>query len=294
MFSSGEKYMKKERVNRGLLPICTVFAAGLFFRQLYNLSLSNFIIENHEVPAVFDGFRILQISDLHNNKLICHKGRLALKIKSLAPDVIFITGDIVDRTRADFDVAVGLARELVKICPVYYIPGNHEARLRQRDILFRQLKQTGVILLFDRKEFIERNNERISVTGIMDPRFDNYRSKRVSNNTRIMLRLRDLRPLDKEYFNILLAHRPENPALFSNEGYDLVFSGHAHGGQWRLPVFGALYAPGQGIFPEYTSGVHMINDTAVVISRGLGNSDMPVRINNPFELVVVTLKHKKD
>ena len=286
--------MKKTEYAKSLFPLFLLssIGAGLFFRQLSHFTLSNYVVENRKIPISFDGFRILQISDLHNNKLLCYHGKMLSKIRSLAPDSIFITGDIVDSIRTDYDVAVKLARELTGICPVFYTPGNHEARLAQHDVLFRQLKLAGVNVLLDRRENISRGGDRLSVAGVMDPRFSRNHSKYISNSVKTLLRLRTLRPLDENLFNILLAHRPESLAIYADEGYDLVFSGHAHGGQWRIPAFGPVFAPGQGLFPEYTSGVHSIAQTTLVVSRGLGNSEMPIRINNPFELVLVTLKHK--
>ncbi len=282
---------KKNQNSKWPLFLLAGIGTGLFLHQLNHVSLSNYVIENDKIPSSFDGFRILHISDLHSNKLLCHNGKLISKIRALRPDIAVISGDIASRSMTDIDTAVHFARDLSTICDIYYIPGNHEAAIHHRDILFRQLKNAGATLLFDNRKTIDRGGDSISITGLMDPQFDRFRTKKVSNNMRLMLRLRKMEPVDESMFNILLSHRPEHLALYSNYGYDLVFSGHAHGGQWRVPAFGALYAPDQGVLPEYTGETHTFNGTTMVISRGLGNSFLcPVRINNPFELVVVTLK----
>lgn len=281
--------MNEKKKSKLPLLLLAGVGAGLFAYQLNHVVATDYVIENDKIPPSFDGFRILQISDFHNNGSIIHDGKLAKKIRALTPDVIFITGDIADDMRTDFDTAVRFARDLASFCEVYYVPGNHEAALRYRDILFRQLEYAGVKLLFDRGEEIRCGGDTISVSGVMDPHFDRFRSRKVSNNMRLMMRLRNMKPTDGRY-HILLSHRPEHLTLYSNYGYDLVFAGHAHGGQWRVPSFGGLYAPGQGILPEYSGGVYQTNGTTMVVSRGLGNSVLPLRINNPYELVLVTLK----
>lgn len=286
--------MDIKETKREALPLALLAggAALLFLRQLWRLTLSNYVVESDKLPGEFDGFRILQVSDLHNNKLLCHNGRLASKIKTLAPDIIVVTGDVVDSGWTDLDVAVRFIREAAAVCPVFYVPGNHEARLRERDILFRMLKHAGATLLFDRRECIEKGAGKLFITGVTDPHFDRLKAKGVSGSMRLTARLRSMPAVEEEFFNILLTHRSEHPALYSKYGYDLIFAGHAHGGQWRLPAFGAVYSPNQGLFPEYTAGVHRMDGAEMIISRGLGNSVLPLRINNPFELVMVTLKRR--
>jgi len=280
---------------KDLLPYSLLVGAAttLFFRQLWRLTLSNYVVENPKIPEAFDGLRILQLSDLHNNKLICHNGRLATRIRALAPDIVVVTGDAVDSSWTNSDISVRLFREISDVCPIYYVPGNHEARLQEKDILFRMFKQAGARLLFDRREYMEKGGEKLSISGVMDPHFDRIRKKGISSSMRMTLRLRRLPPVEPDCFNILLSHRSEHIAIYSEKGYDLIFAGHAHGGQWRLPAFGAVYSPNQGLFPEYTSGVHRMGSATMIVSRGLGNSAVPLRINNPFELVMVTLKRKK-
>lgn len=287
--------MKNEKYKRELLPytLLTGTAVALFVRQLWRLTLTNYVVEHRKVPEAFDGFRILQISDLHNNKLLCHNGRLFSKIKALAPDIVVITGDAVDSARTNLDLAARLIREVSAICPVYYVPGNHEARLSEKDILFRMFRQAGAKLLFDKREYIVKGDQRLSIAGVMDPHFDRLRAKRVAHGMRLTQRLRNMPPVDPDCFSILLSHRAEHLALYAEYGYDLIFAGHAHGGQWRLPAFGAVYSPNQGLFPEYTSGIHRVGCATMIVSRGLGNSGVPLRINNPFELVMTTLKRER-
>lgn len=284
--------MDENRKSRSILPYLLLAGTGavLFARQLTQVVTTQYVIESDRVPSAFDGFRIVQVSDLHNNKFICHEGRLAERVKRLRPDIVVITGDIADDIRPDFDIAVRFVRSVSAFADIFYVPGNHEAALKNRDLLFRRLKYAGATLLFDRGEIVEHGGEHIALTGVIDPHFDRFRSGKVSNNMRLMMHFRDMEPVDPDLFNVLLSHRPEHLPLYAGNRFDLVFAGHAHGGQWRVPPLGGLYAPNQGILPEYTSGVYELAGTQMVVSRGLGNSVMPLRIGNPFELVLATLK----
>ena len=285
---------KKDRIS---IPYLMLASAGviLFIRQLLNITVSKHTIVSSKIPESFDGFKILHLSDLHNNRLLCRDDRLFHRIKELAPDIMVITGDIVDSFAPQLEIVYDFAAKIAKICDVYYIPGNHEARILQRDILFRQLKNAGVKLLFDSREGIIRNNDRITITGLMDPKFEQKKTiRRIPDNMHVTLKLRELPPLEDNLFNILLSHRPEHFAIYANYYYDLIMTGHAHGGQWRFPVIGAVFSPGQGLFPAYTSGVYRTNESCMVVSRGLGNTKLPLRINNPFELALVTLRSSKE
>ena len=273
--------------------LLTGAAAALFIRQLLHVTLTRHTIESSRIPPAFDGFKILHLSDLHNNRLLCRDDSLFSRIKKLSPDIIVITGDIVDSLIPQLDIAVDFASKLTGICDVYYVPGNHEAKISQRDILFRQLKNAGVKLLFDSRIDIVKDNESITITGIMDPKFKReYTLRKTPANMQITLKLRELSPLDDDRFNILLSHKPEHFPIYAHYHYDLIMSGHAHGGQWRFPYVGAVFSPGQGLFPQYTSGMYRTGESTMIVSRGLGNTKLPLRINNPFELVLITLRRE--
>ena len=283
------KEQKHRQNSFPVFALCGV-GAGLFAWQLFHVVTTQYVIEHKKIPAEFDGFRIVQVSDLHNNHLICREGKLAARISALRPDIIVITGDLVDKTRVNYDMVLHLVRSLSSIADIYYVPGNHEASLNNRNILFRKLKLAGAKMLFDRREPIIRGSESITISGVIDPRFDIFRSDKVSDRMRMMMHFRDMEPVDPRFFNMLLVHRPENLTLYTDNRFDLVFAGHAHGGQWRIPPLGGIYVPNQGFFPEYSAGIYELCDTRMIVSRGLGNSLLPLRINNPFELIITTLK----
>ncbi len=235
-----------------------------------------------DVPEEFDGFTIVQISDLHNCELGENNIKVIEAIKQCDADIIVMTGDIVDSRNTKIDVAVKFIKEAVKIAPCYFVTGNHEARVNMKgeyEVLKEAFVQAGVRVLENEATDITINGKTIDLIGIQDTGFD--------LDTGVDYLLAGALP-DSPNFKILLAHRPEYFELY--EGVDLIFSGHAHGGQIRLPFIGGLYAPGQGLLPKYDSGIYVEDGREMVVNRGLGNSLFPVRINNKPEVVAVKLK----
>jgi len=175
----------------------------------------------------------------------------------------------------------------VDIAPVYYVTGNHEARISEYGKLKTALEITGVTVLENERTVLEKDGDTITLLGIDDPSFTaDYLtgdSAAVVKNT-----LDDL-VTEGVGYTVLLSHRPELFDVYAESGVNLVFSGHAHGGQIRLPFIGGLAAPNQGLFPKYDAGLFTEGDTNMVVSRGLGNSLFPFRVNNRPEIVVVQL-----
>lgn len=251
---------------------------------------THYNILNDEIPAGFDGYKIAQISDLHNASFGKENGVLLGILRSEAPDIIVITGDMVDRNHTDIQTAVRFAENAVDIADCYYITGNHEAGLDGGEYaeLVSGLENAGVIILDNETVTLEKDGEEISLTGISDPCFEDTDW---FDNTEEMITERKMRGMETgQGYNILLAHKPEFFGKYTEAGFDLVISGHAHGGQLRIPLVGGVYAPGQGLFPEYDGGVYEKNGACLVVSRGLGNSAIPVRVNNRPEVVIITLK----
>lgn len=238
--------------------------------------------------AALDGVRIAQISDLHGKDF---GGRLKKRLAQAEPDLVVFTGDLVGRGDQDFSAALDLARWTAALAPVCYAPGNHEATMKRKggyQSLRKELELAGVQVLENRTEILTLNGGLLRVTGLLDPEF--YDTDR--NTARELLAERLTQLTQGEGLNLVLAHRPELLEVCARGGADLVLSGHAHGGQVRLPFVGGLVAPGEGFFPKRTSGIHRLDGTEMVISRGLGNSVIPLRLFNRPELVVVTLRTK--
>lgn len=243
------------------------------------LEVNKYTITSSEIPASFDGFRIAQVSDLHNAELGDGNERLLALLEEEDPDLIVITGDIVDSRNTDIEVAIDFARAAAQIAPAYYVTGNHESRIGAWEDLKAGLTEAGVTVLENEKVSLERDRGTVTLLGIDDPTFRTGGPGET---------LADL-TAGEEGFTILLSHRPELFETYVSAGMDLVFSGHAHGGQVRLPFVGGLVAPNQGFFPEYDCGLYTEGTTHMLVSRGIGNSIIPLRINNRPEIVIVDI-----
>lgn len=236
------------------------------------------------LPEAFEGFKIAHVSDLHNAVFGRKNEKLLSLIRAAEPDIIAITGDLIDSRHTDIDSALAFVEAAAEIAPVYYVTGNHESRL-DFDEIEPRLITAGARVLRNEAEDIGRGGERIRLAGIDDPSFIRTGGTAEERAAAELEQLGD----GGGTFTVLLAHRPELVEVYAEYGAGLVLSGHAHGGQVRLPLLGGLYAPGQGLLPEYDSGLYSLGETQMVVSRGLGNSVAPLRVNNRPELVIVTL-----
>lgn len=255
------------------------------------LMVSNISLSSGRLPASFSGFRIAHVSDLHNTEFGADNAALPRLLKKCRPDIIVITGDLIDCHRTDVEIALRFARESVKIAPTYYVTGNHEAICPQYTGLKAGLAAAGVIVLEDGLVPLEQGGERITLLGLDDPNFTPRGDLPGGVPAMTAAKLKELLEEENTY-SILLSHRPELFETYAASGIDLVLSGHAHGGQFRLPFIGGLIAPNQGLFPKYDAGLYTEGNTNMVVSRGLGNSVIPVRFNNRPEIVLIELLAK--
>lgn len=281
------KYKKGKTIS---ILTFTVIALTMFFTWQNNaVGVTRYKYINSKLPKEFDGFRILQISDLHNKNFY---GRLSEKIKEANPDIIVITGDLIDRRNTRIDIAAEFVQEVVKIAPTYYVSGNHEQLSPEYTKLKEVLEKLSVENIENSYEKLSRGENELGLMGIADPAILQNEGTYLWDDSSLYVE-NSLKELFKDIdtdFNILLSHRPEKFHVYKKMNVDLVFSGHAHGGQIRIPFVGGLIAPNQGFFPKYTKGIYNEGATSMVVSRGLGNSIFPLRVFNPPELVVVTLK----
>jgi len=253
-----------------------------------SLEVTEYRITSETLPQGFSGFRIAQISDLHNAKFGMNNGKLLSRLADIHPDIIVITGDLIDSRRTDIKIALDFVDNAVQIAPVYYVTGNHEARVPEYEKLKNGLKEAGVVVLENEKIRIESNEEYITLMGLGDSSFavDSLSGDAASVTTANLMDLQH--PSDG--YTILLSHRPELFEIYVRHEVDLALTGHAHGGQFRLPLIGGLFAPNQGFFPKYDAGIFSKSETSMIVSRGIGNSIMPFRINNRPEIVLVNLE----
>lgn len=245
------------------------------------------LVCSNGIPEAFDAYRIVQISDLHDAQIGENNEKLIAMTAETEPDCIVLTGDFVDSSRFHPERSLSVAESLVKIAPVYYVSGNHEAILPDEDYqaLTDGLRGLGVCVLEDESAELTRDGQSIRLIGLTDIGFHPGTLEEKKDALRTALSA--LLPEDE--FSVTLAHRPELMDVYTECGAPLVLSGHAHGGQIRLPGIGGLIAPGQGLFPKYTEGKYEENGTTLVVSRGIGNSVLPLRVNDRPQIVVVQL-----
>ena len=281
------KHMKKRNIL--LILVALIFIICVIWTIWGNtaLELNTYTIESEKLPKSFDGYKIAHVSDLHNNEMGENNENLLAMLKDSAPDIIAITGDIVDSRNTDIEIALQFANEAEKIAPCYYITGNHEARVSEYESLKKGLIEIGVTVLEDKSISLEKSGEDITLMGVDDPSF--ITDYLLGDDEEVMQdKLSELK--SENSYTILLSHRPELFKIYVENDIDLVLSGHAHGGQFRLPFVDGLYAPNQGLFPEYDSGLYTEENTNMIVSRGIGNSLFPFRFNNRPEVILVKLK----
>ncbi len=280
------------------MPLILIKALALPFLMILIFMGNNWVegtayeLRSEKLPPSFDGFCIVQISDLHNHRFGPYQPQFLQLIRDANPDLIAITGDIINQGKVRLDYVLELVRQLTAIAPCYFVTGNNEVLFADLPGLLAQLETAGVKVLRGESVSWKRGAESLVVAGIDDPK--TFRASGMSIPQAVaqwekeLTRLRE--SIGQDRFTVLLSHRPEHISRYARLGFDVVLSGHAHGGQVRLPGIGALYAPNQGLLPHYTSGMYLSRETTMVVSRGLGRSPFPVRVLNRPEIVIVRLR----
>ena len=275
-------------MNRKLLALAPIIVASSIIRQNKKLKVRKTTLKFDKLPQAFDNFKIAQVSDIHCDKVGHSDLSFINKIKNFNPDMIVITGDILDSYNNNMDIAYNILSQLAIVAPCYFVSGNHELRLPEEyEQLKNRMKKLNITYLHNSKLFISKNNESINLVGVEDYNFFKNEDK-LNHRANFIKTLEEL--YSPNHFNILLSHRPEKFPIYADIRYELIFSGHAHGGQWRIPFVGGIFSPSQGFFPKYTNGNYVLEDSTLIVSQGLGNSSFPIRINNRIELVLATLK----
>ena len=235
------------------------------------------VTSQYYVPSdVKDDLTIVQLSDIHSKRFGPNNEKLIAQIKPLVTDMIVITGDMVHKWGDNVPAFVDSLAGLQKIAPVYAIPGNHEARIDEWPVLRDMLRKAGIRVIENDVAIFSKGGQRVSILGLneaTDPDID-----------QLVERLNEIGG-----FRIVLSHFPLKFEEYQKYKFDLQLSGHAHGGQWRLPIIGGLYSPDQGLFPHYDAGMFEADDRVMVVSRGLGNSEFPLRLFNYPEVVCVNV-----
>lgn len=244
------------------------------------LQVTYYSIENDKIQK---DIRILLLTDFHSNSYGKNAGKIVSKIEKISPDIILLGGDIYDDVLPN-DNANILVESLANKYLCFYVTGNHEYWSNEVDGIKERLRNLGVTVLEGDCETVNINGQDINICGVDDPVYDydiTYAQLQsagtASNNGK---------------FTVLLSHRPELVAEYTKYNFDVVLSGHAHGGQIRIPfLLNGLYAPNQGWFPEYAGGKYEIDDCTLIVSRGLDRETIKIpRVFNRPEMVVVDIK----
>ncbi len=276
-----KKLLKGAAVTGGIL-----FAAkGLDDR----LETTHYIIKSSKVPRSFDGFRIVQVSDFHASTV----PGIIEEIRNETPDIIVSTGDLV-HDRGSYDAGIRLSERMVDIAPVYAVTGNHDLRRTDYPRFQNELDRTGVLTLHDESVTLKKDGEAITLSGAEDP-FSTDGSTIEQNIEASIAKMNT-----SENYHILLFHRANHMDLLKDKGFDLVLSGHMHGGQIRLPNGRGVCSPKSSwssgspmLFPKYFGGHYRYMGMDMIVNRGIGNPMIIPRLFNRPEITVIILKHKE-
>lgn len=264
-----------------ILALIAAAAAFLIKDSREDLEISRYEVASQKLPESFDGFKIVQLSDLHGAEF-CEDGMgLVEKVKELEPDIIALTGDFVT-DEGDLAAVEKLAARLVKLCPVYFVSGNHEfgsgLAVKVRNILER----AGVKYLSNEYLTISRGEDEILLGGVEDP----LAYADMLSPDELAQKMNDAAP---DAFKILLGHRNYWMTEYPELPVDLIFCGHAHGGLIRIPGVGGLIGTDRRLFPDFDAGEYNNGRYTLIVSRGLGNSVPIPRVFNRPEIVCVEL-----
>ena len=279
--------------NNVLKAILVIFAIFLLICLVsivsneYILQLNKYSVKIDNLPDEFDGYKILQISDFHSKQFRQGNDIIIEKVEEENPDIIVLTGDMVNAFDDNFDTFIDLAKEIVSKYKVYYIFGNHEMDLSyiKRNSLIHTLKELGVEVINNKKEEIYRGNSKINLYGL------NYGLEYYSGkNFTTQYITQTLGNINPNEVNILLAHNPLHFEVYAQWGADLTLSGHVHGGIVRVPILGGVLSPTVAFFPKYDKGIYTIGDKNMIVNVGLGYGTLPIRMFNLPEITVSKLE----
>lgn len=274
-----KKTVRKRRAPRIIAAALILLLAGELIRSNYSLETEYVTIALEGLPAGFEGFKIVQIADLHGKEFGVGNEKLFEEVRAAAPDIIVILGDIAENEK-QIEPALALCRESASIAPTYYVSGNHEWTLAEPRSFFSEIEATGVILLDNDYVQLQRGEDSIILAGLGDP-----------NGPRDQIDPSEFILGLPDGLRLVLYHRNTAMEQLGLLGADLILSGHAHGGLVRLPFTDGLIDSTRKLFPSHTNGLYKASGSRakMFVSRGLGNAGGTVRFLNGPHLPVITL-----
>ncbi len=266
--------------HRWILPVLAILVALALIALDERLILRTYTVASPKLTAEV---RLAVVTDFHSSD---NADDVVAMVASCAPDAVLLVGDMFDDDIANrpTERTLSLMRQLSAQYPCYYVSGNHEAWTGEMDALYQQTEEAGVTVLRMSSGVLTVRGQRIALCGVLDP-YEMVFSGAPDTEEQLRQALEDV---DSADFTVLLAHRPELLAKYAQFPLDLVVSGHAHGGQVRIPgVLNGLYAPNQGWFPKLAGGAYTQDGTTLIVSRGLAVRTRLPRIFNRPEVVLV-------
>ncbi len=279
---AGEGGGPMRRLVRAAILLAVLAAlAGFWYYENFNIETEVLPLASSRLPAAFDGLRVVELADLHGQTFGDGDCDLLDAVRAAKPDLIALDGDLADE-KTDLESLRPLLEGLAALAPVYYVTGNHEWAIEDREELFSLLEESGVTVLRNEFELWTLDGQSIAVAGVDDPNGP-YDQKTPAEL------VAEIRAACGDVYILMLAHRNDQLDLWAGLGVDTVLTGHAHGGVVRLPGLGGLIGPGREWLPEYTAGLYQQGRTVQLVSRGLGWSAAPVRLFNRPHLPVLVL-----
>lgn len=284
--------------NLRILLCVILIAIVIIFYLLGKVDITRYTISNEKIPEKFNNFKIVQLSDFHSSGYKDTTEIIISKIKGLKPDIIVMTGDMISWEVENIGELEKLIASLADVAPMYYINGNHEElseilKAEEYGAFLSSIEQLGVTFIKNNYVEISKDSQCINLYEIdipLDGPTGLYVTREQLDNNYV----KDTLPeVDSEKFNILLAHNPLFIEEYSEWGANLVLSGHMHGGIVRIPIIGiGIASPEAGYFPKYDAGKFKVNETTMIVNRGIGISSSELRIFNKPEISLITLKSK--
>lgn len=283
-----------------IFVLVVVISCFEMYRELHFFKTVTYEIETDKIKKESGTLKIAFLSDLHNHEYGKNNEELVEAIRKAEPDFIFVGGDMLIGKKGKHisEKAALLIENIAEIAPIYYANGNHEQRMHEYTELYgtafdeykSRLENVGVKWLLDESTVLDWKNEKIMLSGIEIP-MDCYRRPR-----KHWLTLQDVEErlgnCDGNFYQIMLAHHPDYAKAYKEWGTDLILSGHLHGGIIRLPILGGVISPQAGLFPRYSGDCYDIEDSKIVVSKGLGTHTVNIRFLNPAELIILHIKGK--
>lgn len=263
----------------------------------FRLDITNYIIKNAKITR---DFKIVQLSDLHSREFRNDNKKIIDYIEKEKPDIIVMTGDMINAKNGDIAYLEKFINSLKEICKIYYVMGNREFRYNEEEFnkLVNMLEKNSIKVLNNNSDTIKIAGSEINIYGLnynnrnIEKYYEFRRGSMYNKKYEIKNKLEDVFSIiDKDKYNILLTHSPNAFKKYASFGFDLIISGHIHGGVIRLPFAGGLLSPNATFFPKYDAGLFFEEGSVMCVSRGMGYGSLPFRILNNPEIVVINLKH---